>query len=443
MSDNDPAFVPIRDADGNVRGVMDRLTADYLASTEADPTQASIDALLATVTRVRVVAGGMANGRALGTAVLLDIADAEAVAGFRGCFRIVEDPATFGHCMCLGNPAVEVYAGERLAATIGYHHGFAIRWEAWKHDAYLAEPDRLLDWLSAHGVEGPRAEVEADRRRAEESRRRLARWVEAMPACLRDVPGAVTDFPGDAQPLVAALRTAHPREDEQIRTLLRWFASGAGPWSGYPSYESVVEKLLDAYPARVIAAVLAEGVDDLALIGAARLFSVHRRKDGAALPAELKRRLREAAARTGIDDNHIRAEHTLAGEGRFPADGPGHDPPRRGRMRSGAVGHDTTARRAMKLPHYPIDWAFPGGHLGRLRKSGRVPFHASFRGSTSWAITATQSPWATSDGARVQISTPADGATTATGSRSGRSRKWIAPTASPAATSRPSGTRFS
>ena len=49
------AFVPIKDAQGNVTGIMDQATADYLASQAPVPTQASLDALLAEVTRVRVV----------------------------------------------------------------------------------------------------------------------------------------------------------------------------------------------------------------------------------------------------------------------------------------------------------------------------------------------------------------------------------------------------
>ena len=50
------------------------------------------------------------------------------------------------------------------------------------------------------------------------------------------------------------------------------------------------------------------------------------------------------------------------------------------------------------------------------------------------AMQATQSPCVTSEGPRVASRRPPRGATTATGSRSGRSRKWICPTGWPAAT---------
>ena len=47
----------------------------------------------------------------------------------------------------------------------------------------------------------------------------------------------------------------------------------------------------------------------------------------------------------------------------------------------------------------------------------------SLHGSTSWAMQATQSPCLTIDGARPAISIPASCANTATGARSGRSKK--------------------
>src|SRR5205823_14812343 len=150
-----------------------------------DPTQASLDALLATVTRVRVVPiSNFEKGNAR-EQVLLDTSDPASLDAFRGCFAIVEDPASFGHCMCFGNPHIELYAGEQLAATLGYHHGYSIRWNAWRHDAVLREPQRLLDWMTAHGVHGPRREVEEGRRRAEESARQVERWLAATPECLR------------------------------------------------------------------------------------------------------------------------------------------------------------------------------------------------------------------------------------------------------------------
>lgn len=317
-ADSASVFVPMRDATGRVTGIMDRATADYLASTRPDPSQRSLDDLLATVNRVRVVAGGMAGGRATGTEVLLDTAESAAVAGFRAAVSIVEDPATFGHCMCYGDPAIEVYAGDRLPAAFGYHHGFAIRWEAWKHDAHLREPEKLIEWLSAHGVPGPREEVDAAARRAEENERAAGRWLAAMPECLRpfwDPSGHRSHDPAFHRELLAALRADRPSPDEQVLALLGWFGSGAGPWSGYPSYESIPEQLLGYFPtAAVVAALTASEPSEAELVGAVRYLSgwtftrdASGRQARAGMPAELRARLAEAADRTNIPDIRARA----------------------------------------------------------------------------------------------------------------------------------------
>lgn len=120
---------------GRVTAVVDQATADYLASRAPDPTQQSIDALLKRVTRVRVVPVGNRRQGATEGGALLDTSAPASLAALRDCFAIVKDPEAFGHCMCFGNPHIELYAGDELAATIGYHHGVAIRWDAWKHDA--------------------------------------------------------------------------------------------------------------------------------------------------------------------------------------------------------------------------------------------------------------------------------------------------------------------
>src|SRR5262249_24590442 len=113
-----------------------------------------LDELLAKVTRVRAVASGTFRGRALGSEIILETSDVAALAAFRKALRIIENPAAFTHCHCLGGPTLELVAGEQLLAAIGLHHGRFIRWAAWKHDAQLRNGRELTDWLTAHGVEG-------------------------------------------------------------------------------------------------------------------------------------------------------------------------------------------------------------------------------------------------------------------------------------------------
>jgi hypothetical protein len=300
---------------------MDRATADYLASRAPDPTQQSIDALLKRITRIRVVSVENYRQGATEIRTLLDTSDPASLASFRDCFAIVEDPDTFGHCMCFGDPHLEFYAGDQLAATIGYHHGVAIRWDAWKHDAWLKEPDLLLDWMSAHGVDGPRREVEETGRRGEESRRQAERWLGAMPDCFRPFWERMDQ---DRDPelhrlLLEALRVAIPAPEGQVLALFSWFGSGAGPWSGFPSYEAVPEQLLLHYPTQFLVDVLtASTPTETQWRGASRYFGgcefrQARKGDRVLLPSDLKRRLLQAARTTGIADNIERVERAFNG----------------------------------------------------------------------------------------------------------------------------------
>jgi tetratricopeptide (TPR) repeat protein len=140
---------------GGTVTVMDREMYDYLygTSTAPDPAQRDLDELLPAVTRVRVLSVGMYRGKPIGNEVLIDTTEPARLDALRGCFRIVEDPATFNHCACLGGPTLELFRGEELAATVSLQHGQAIRWKHWKHDARLEDGSRLNTWLTANGLE--------------------------------------------------------------------------------------------------------------------------------------------------------------------------------------------------------------------------------------------------------------------------------------------------
>ncbi|MGE3821268.1 MAG: tetratricopeptide repeat protein, partial [Isosphaeraceae bacterium] len=174
---------------GEVTMILDRMAYEYQKGLTPghDPSQAELDAALARADRVRVLEGGMFRERALGTEVLLDTSRRVEVDVIRDLFVVVEDPETFGHCLCLGGPTFEFYAGKEPLATLASHHGGSIRWPRWKHDARLRDPDRLRDWFQAHGIaidDGPRSQdsmsmallalTEADRHvmRADSHRRR-------------------------------------------------------------------------------------------------------------------------------------------------------------------------------------------------------------------------------------------------------------------------------
>ncbi len=112
-----PGFIPMRDENGSLTGLMDEATAEYLESDAPDPVQSDLDEALSRVERIRVFDAGMAGGSVMRNAwgrrpdPILDLTDAEAIGNMRGCFRINTDPKTFGHCMCFGGPTMELHDG--------------------------------------------------------------------------------------------------------------------------------------------------------------------------------------------------------------------------------------------------------------------------------------------------------------------------------------------
>ncbi len=77
----DPSTATDADDEGNLKGLMDGLTAQYLESDAPNPSQQVLDEMLAGVTRVRVIDDGAALGEALGNDVLLASADPESLRG--------------------------------------------------------------------------------------------------------------------------------------------------------------------------------------------------------------------------------------------------------------------------------------------------------------------------------------------------------------------------
>jgi hypothetical protein len=159
--------------------------------------------------------------------------------------------------------------------------------------------------------------VEESKRRGEENRRNRERWLEATPECLRPF-WEQRDHDRDPKVqalLLDALRKAFPTAEAQVLILLGWFGSGVGPWSGYPSYESVPQQLLLHYPTPLLIQTLTSTTPtESQWLGAARYFESWdfgrtRKEDRKLLTTALRQRLLEAARRTGIPDNVQRAEH--------------------------------------------------------------------------------------------------------------------------------------
>ena len=310
------------------------------APKRGNPSQRSLDILIEKITRARVIAGGMSHGKALGTEVLIDENDPQEVIALRECLTIVEDESTFGHCSCLGDNALELYAGDHLIATIGLHHGRSIRWGVWRYDALLVDGERLLAWMAERGATAPLEAYREAQRLVEVQRKALARWQEAMPRCLypyaeemftssagmasfiplhpEGPPGKIEEVTYKLTPLLSALAAEYPDVDRRILTLFHWYGSGQGPWSGFPAYESVAERLLLAFPVdQLLAALTRHELTPTQLEGAARFFAgyyfaKYRPSAIRHLPPDISQRLLEHSLASDDKDRIQRAVNAFS-----------------------------------------------------------------------------------------------------------------------------------
>ena len=258
--------------------IMDPATVDFLSSPGARPTQAALDELLRQVHAVRVYEGGSCHYTPADRQLLAETTAHPELKSLQAALQIVDgDKNRCFHCMCCGDPTLEfIAADETRLALISIHHGRSVRWDAWQSDAKLVDGLALMKWLADCGVDGPIKEFAKDVEHERKWEVDRARWQSAMPRALIPVWAAVENSMGS--PDVAALRSALagglPDENSRIRALLEWFGSGAGPWSGFPLYESAAEQLLLEYSTpRIVAAIESASTTCALREGAARLFA--------------------------------------------------------------------------------------------------------------------------------------------------------------------------
>lgn len=308
--DSEPYLIPTWDDDGQLTGWMDQMTADFLASTAPDPMQASLDSALDGVTRVRLLGLRLDERYAVFDVPVLDVTDVDDLAEFVAALRIAEADQ-YGHCMCIGDYQLELWAGDRLVHTFGLHHWTSIRWSEWAGDADLADPWRFADWLLRFGITEARdhlAEMEESRRLADEHD---AVWERAMPPSLRPLwPDRLDDPDGDLGAARAVLEGAVPDPVERVRALYAWFGSLATGWNSFYQYEEVPEALLHEYSIEVLLEA-ADTDNDAEMLGAARLFGVGRgfeyirAADRTRCPEPLRQRMLDVVQRQGIAENVV------------------------------------------------------------------------------------------------------------------------------------------
>ena len=231
---------------------------------------ADIFVLIAKADRLVVTQGPFAD-----SALLFESSDRSDLDAFAAA-SVVERPGDYFHCMCVGSPAIHIYRGSHVLAVITNHHGASIRCSLWDSDAPLVDPERWLTWFDDRHITEPREEVEWSVRRGDEIRAARSRWLSAVPKGLREICENIEflNVGGDLRGLREALDLSIPDREAQIHALLAWFGSGLGPWSGFPSYETVAEAMLFEYDtSEIVAAMDVARMPPAELEGAARLFS--------------------------------------------------------------------------------------------------------------------------------------------------------------------------
>ena len=235
----------------------------------------------------------------------------------------IKKPEEWFHCMCDGTPAIFVFDGEKELVRITNHHGVSLRCSLWASDAPIVDTEKWLKWFDDRKIPGPRIEVEEMRANRKQGERDWKRWVAAIPKGLEPIwENAIGElFDVDTKPLVKALETSIPNKEDQILAILEWFGSGAGPWSGCPSYELVAEELLLEYQvAEIVSVIDIEKLTASQIEGAARLFGgwdfSQKYPEGLKqVPPEIKKALWDHVKDTKDDDKLGRAENAFKPKG--------------------------------------------------------------------------------------------------------------------------------
>jgi hypothetical protein len=156
---------------------------------------------------------------------------------------------------------------------------------------------------------------DAELARAKQFEDDYRRWREATPQSMRNIEVGEGPVVGNdvIARMSAALAQEQPQINERLLVLLGWFGSGAGPWSGFPAYEEVPEKLLLQYSTEdLLGALESSDLSKAQLEGAARLFAgwnfgQQRPTDRNKLSKALKGRLLAQALRSADADKRDRS----------------------------------------------------------------------------------------------------------------------------------------
>lgn len=295
--------------------------ASVTAQQEKPPDQSDLNNLFDSISKADRVAVFRVNENTETEKLVYASSRAADLDSLRTAIR-VDLPKQWFRCACSPTTVLRLYREGRTIGSLEVYAGVDVYFSTWQGDAIVANPELWLKWLDQRSISWPRKEY--NREMAEEKSEREAeeRWAKAMPAGLSSLPpdslqpDVLMNY--DLEPLDVALNRALPDKTARIRSLLAWYGSGAGPWSGFPAYEEVAMKLLLEYStSELLDAVQSAPMSEQQIEGAARLFAgwdfrKTRPADNTLIPAQLKRVLLDHSLKSTDKDKLLRARNAFA-----------------------------------------------------------------------------------------------------------------------------------
>ncbi len=224
--------------------------------------ESAFHAAAAGADRIRVRNGGTCRRRGE-EKTLFEIKDAAKIRELIASVRLDEARSGF-HCMCCGEPSVELYKGDELVLTLAVHHGQSLRWpDGWPGDALLsdASADAINKWLADNGVRGPLDEHNKEKKRDAAWTRRLAQYRDAVGAAAYDgILAALRDRKNDDA--VAALTKAFAAAPDRAAAAFALIGCHEGSWNQSGAMEEFAKRVIGKASREDLRAAVAKAATD-------------------------------------------------------------------------------------------------------------------------------------------------------------------------------------